>query len=294
MKIIQPLKITPENLTAINVPESDYSAWAAGTYAKDAWVRHNHKVWQALKSTTKEPGAADSAADWIDGGPTNRWRMFDEKVGTVTSNDESIEFAVDPGTPIDSVAFFGITASTVQVTVRDGHGAIVEDRKSAPVVIDGVTDWHSYFFNPIMIREDFIIGKLPPSKFNSIEIKIAKTGDPAGAGSVVLGRIATIGCAGYGSSVGITDFSRKERDEYGNWMIFERGFSKRAEFDVSIETRQVSHVQRTLAKYRAKPIVWIGSDSIEATVIYGYYKDFSIIIAGPTVSDCALTIEGLT
>lgn len=297
MKIIQPLQITDENLTAINVPENDYPLWDGTTaYAIDSYVMLNHAVYKAAVANTNRNPETDTTfpAAWSKVGPTNQRRMFDEKVGTVTYNPGSIEFTVSPGEPIDSVAFFGVTASTVQIVVRDGYGAVVEDLKSAPVVIDNVTDWHSYFFNPIVIREDFILGNLPPSKFNSIDVRIAKTGEPAAAGSVVLGRIAVIGDALQGSSVGITDYSRKERDDFGNWMIVERDFSKRAEFDVAIETRQISHIQRMLAKLRAKPIVWIGDENIEATVIYGYYKDFSIVIGGPNVSDCSITVEGLT
>ena len=48
------------------------------------------------------------------------------------------------------------------------------------------------------------------------------------------------------------------------------------------------------AALRATPVLWIGSESFESLTVYGFYKEFSIDIAYPTVSYCSLTIEGLT
>jgi len=42
------------------------------------------------------------------------------------------------------------------------------------------------------------------------------------------------------------------------------------------------------------PVLWIGSESFESLTVYGFYKEFSIDLAYPTVSYCSLTIEGLT
>ena len=49
-----------------------------------------------------------------------------------------------------------------------------------------------------------------------------------------------------------------------------------------------------LADYRATPLVWIGSENAyQSLIVFGYYKDFEIDIAFPTVSYCTLSIEGM-
>jgi len=63
---------------------------------------------------------------------------------------------------------------------------------------------------------------------------------------------------------------------------------------VWIKGTEVDLVKRLLSQYRATPIVYIGADAYASTILYGYYKDFSIDIAYPTISICSLELEGLT
>lgn len=279
-----------------NVPEDEYPAWVAATaYAAEARVIHKHRVYRAVsESTGVEPGTETTfPAKWQDIGPTNPLRMFDEKVSTKTTNPELIEVTITPGTPFDSAAFFGVDAGGVRVQAIDPYRGIIFDDQVAPVSTDGINNWYAYLFAPIEIIEDFVVSGIGASAFATLKISISKIGGVASVGSAVIGSSYELGCAQYGTSVGIRDFSRKERDEFGNYIVVERGFSKWADFDVEINARDISRVQRTLAKYRARPVVWIGTEEIEATIIYGYYKDFSIVIANPATSDCTISVEGL-
>jgi hypothetical protein len=40
--------------------------------------------------------------------------------------------------------------------------------------------------------------------------------------------------------------------------------------------------------------LWIGTEEYESTIVYGFYKNFDILIAYPEHSECSLEIEGLT
>lgn len=325
MKIIQPIDINPESMAAgfflvepddeplvvlpgedflvyplhTNVPEEDLPAWdEMATYAEDDVVIHEHVIWTLVvaESTGDEPGHPDdpNLIKWGRPLATNPWRMFDDKVGTYTSNPESIEFYITPNSPVDAIGFFGIDASSVEVTVFDATSGVVAFRETAPVLTDGITDWYAYFFNPIELRRDFVLMRLPPNTYYSLKVSIKKPGGVAKAGAVVLGRVLEIGRALQGSSVGIVDYSRKERDTFGNWQILERAFSKKAEFDIVCNTRETGTIQRELAKVRAKPTVWIGHENLEATLVYGFYKDFNIVLGGVTISEASITVEGLT
>lgn len=94
--------------------------------------------------------------------------------------------------------------------------------------------------------------------------------------------------------IGIIDYSRKEADQFGVISVVERAFAKRMTARVVMQTDAVDDIHRNLAALRATPVLWIGSETFESLTVYGFYKEFSIDLAYPTVSYCSLTIEGLT
>lgn len=279
-----------------NVPENDYPAWASTkAYAIGDRVMLEHRNYEALVAhSNKSPtGTATNPPTWLDLGPTNRWRLFDDKIGTETSNPESIALTIVPGRAVDSLAFFGLDAASIYVRIVDPYQGIVYESSVSPVSTDGINDWYGYFFSPVEVSEDFVLLDVPVGSYGSIEIRISKPGGVARVGALILGKAAVLGEALYGTAVGITDYSRKERDEFGNMVVVERDYSKRADFDVMVPTGMVSQVQRLLSKYRAKPLVWIGEASLQSTILYGFYKEFNLVISGPTASDCSISVEGL-
>lgn len=279
-----------------NVPENDNPLWVSTqAYSIGDIVMLEHRNYEAaVANTNKNPtGAATDPPTWLDLGPTNRWKMFDDKIGTVTTNPESISLTVAPGRAVDSLAFFGLDAASLFVRVVDPYQGIVYESSVSPVSTDGINDWYDYFFTPVEVNEDFVLLGVPVGSYGSIQISINKPGGIAEVGALILGKAAVLGEALYGTSVGITDYSRKERDTFGNMIIVERGYSKRADFDVIVQTSMVSQVQRLLSKYRARPLVWIGEASFQSTILYGYYKEFNLVISGPTASDCSISVEGL-
>jgi hypothetical protein len=279
-----------------NVPEDDYATWVSTTayVVGDRVMLDSHNYEALVAHSNVNPTATPTdPPTWLDLGSTNRWKMFDDKIGTVTTNPESISVTVAPGKAVDALAFFGIDAASILVRVTDPYQGIVFESQVSPVSTDGISDWYDYFFSPVEINEDFVMLDIPAGSYGSIEIVIAKPGGIAAAGAIILGKMAVLGKTLYGTSVGITDYSRKERDDFGNFTVVERGYSKRAEFDVAIETPRLGSVQRMLAKYRAKPMVWIGESSHEETIIYGYYREFNLVISNLAVSDCSISVEGL-
>ena len=290
-RVIRPLSIGPAQLLDTNVLENDHTAWVAGTYAQDAWVRHKNKVWQALKETTKEPGVEGSENDWNDGGATNRWKLTDKKVGSQTVG-MFYEFQVDGF--VDSIAVLNILADRVRITMTDPVEGVVFQQEA--VTLDaGVANWWQYFFKPIRRRKDVIIDGLPP--YAGVVIKIELITGPtteARLGDLVLGSRFDIGYARWGTRVGIRDFTRKSRDDYGNIEVVEGEFSKRPDFDLIIDTDRVDYISEELALLRAIPCVYIGHRRYTMTIAYGYYIELMPVLSNPSTSECVLTIEALT
>src|SRR5690606_11366112 len=129
---------------------------------------------KAIEASPDNKNPAEAVNDWTDGGYTNRYRMFDEKVSTVTTNPESIEVGLAPGKPIDSVAFFNVDAGDVRVRSIDPYQGTIFERSVAPVSTEGIDNWYAYFFNPIELMRDFVITGVPSSSFGSLEITLVK------------------------------------------------------------------------------------------------------------------------
>ena len=56
---------------------------------------------------------------------------------------------------------------------------------------------------------------------------------------------------------------------------------------MAILNDQIDSVQELLVdSYEQPPCVWIGDSNYESTMVYGFYKDFDIVIAYHVVSDC--------
>lgn len=295
MRIIKPLDMTEGKLLSSSVPENDRPAWVSTTdYAVGAEVTRGHRIWEALIANKGVDPLTQSVVSptWLDTGATNRWRMFDDKVGSVTEAQQSITVTIRPGEVVNSLGMFNLLARSVTVGMVDPIDGSVYSRK-VEMVNTGVEDWYDYFLTPFERSTDFVITEVPSYGTADLQITIENPGAQVLVGHIALGTLFDLGVAQYGTSVGITDYSRKERDEFGEPIIVERAFSKRAEFDVAVETKRVSRLQRVLASIRAKPVVWIGERSIEATVLFGFFKDFNISISGPEYSDATITVEGL-
>ena len=299
MRLIKPVEITPAKLISSNVPETDYPAWSVSTtYAMGDRVLLDHTIYEALAAVAAgvKPGGEvvtpEAPAKWQNRGMDNRWRMFDDKVESLTTNPGTIEVRIRPGAVINSMALFNLQGKSVTITMIDPVEGEVY-RKTLSLVDAGVTNWYDWFFEPIGKRTDVVVLDMPPYGSADIVLIIDAGAEVAAIGHTVIGAVKRIGTALYGTSVGINDYSRKSTDEFGNTIVIQRSFSNRAEFDVILDTSEVTRVRRLLAELRATPVVWIGEESYEATILFGFYKDFQIVFSGPTVSDCSITVEGV-
>ena len=302
MQAIEPLTITDSVLTSSTVPEDDYAAWSSGTtysLGDRVIVVSVHKVYEsAINSNTGNDPTTDDGTNWIEVGATNRWKAFDQKLSDPVQQANSISYTfITTDTIVNSIAFFALAADTVQITVTpDGAGSPVYDETYNLLDTTSIVDWYTYFFDPAGVKErELLVVDLPSYSSATITITITDTGNTAEVGQIVMGNLISLGRTGYGTTVGIEDYSRKERDAFGNAVIIERAFAQKADYEVEIITQDTRRVQRFLSEYRAKPVVWIGNqDPSYGLIVYGFYTQFSINLATPSISYTTLEVEGLT
>lgn len=298
MKVIPPSDIDGTNLVSTNVPEI-VAVWSASeTYAEGEQARviqtdGSSIAYESLiDSNTASPSA--SPESWLELGPTNPWAMFDGKYGTRTTQEDSIAVTVEPVGRADSLALLNLTGSSVDVTVRDADGNTIYDESFSLVSTAGIDNWYAWFFDPIDIKTELFLSDLPINYNPSIDVTVNYEAGTAAVGWLVVGRMIDIGDTERGLRLGMIDYSVKETDDFGNFQLVERAFSRTVDAKVWIQRSQVDPVYKLLSGYRATPLVWVPTEAYETSIVPGFFRDFSIAIEYPTYSICNLEIEGLT
>lgn len=252
-------------------------------------------VHTATASTNYNKAPAANPTVWLDSGATNRWKMFDQSVQSQTSNVASIDVDIALTALIDSVALINISATSVQVVLTDAIEGIVYNETVDTVSTAGVYDMYTFFFEPISRTSEIIFTNIPPYLNAVLSVTLTDiSGGTVLCGECIAGQALQIGDTEVGVKVGITDYSIKQRDAFGNFIIVERAFSRRANFTVVVESNIVDQLVAIFEQYRATPIVYVGTASYGSTLVYGFYKSFDIDIGyADGTSVCSLDIEGL-
>lgn len=295
MKFIEPVKVTDAVLTTPPVPETDYPAWSAPTnYAiGDRVVRSTvHRIFEALVAGAHAGLPEATPSRWLEVRPTNAWASFDEKVGTLTVAPAPAAFVLTPGMPVDHLALLDVSASAARA-VMTVSGVPVYDRMISMEAADTVGDAWEYCFSPILRRSIAMFDDLPPYSTGVITVTLQDT-EPVSWGTCIVGQSFEIGESEFGARAGITDFSRKERDQFGAIAVVERAYSKRTQQIVAIDAGRFDEVFRRLSLARAKPLLFIGAAGLyEAFVVYGFFKSLEQELQTATEAVCSLEIEGL-
>jgi len=304
MKFIRPTTITDSKLTSSTVAETDYPAWVSGTtYAiGDRRIRttNKHRIYERVTNGAGTTPPETDLANWVEIAPTNRWAMFDSSVGTATTATTSLTVVLAPG-KFNSLALLGLTAQTVSVSLNvPGVGVVY----SASMDLYGgniVGSWYQYFYEPVYQQDSVVITDLVDASLLDIPaystgvLTATFTGATISVGALVVGLYADLGETLYAPTIGIIDFSRKVEDDFGRVTVIQRTYKKTMNADVHVPANTVDYVSRILAQYRSTPLVWVGAGSTYTSmIIYGFYKDWSISIDGPTTSKLQLQVEGLS
>lgn len=304
--IVPPLEITDSILIvgsppATNVPENDHAEWSSvTTYAAGDRVilTSTHKIYESLQSGNVNKNPVTEALFWVEVGPTNRWAVFDTSVSTQTAQSTNITYTLEPGIAINSLAILNLTDAdeiNIQITSpSSGSPGIVYTETVDLGLTSPFSDWYNWFFGIRSRPSQYIVTNLPIYTDGIFEIEILGGTDLA-VGVILIGQQQRFGRGiRLGARVGIQDYSRKETSEFGETILVQRAFAKKANFDLFIDKAEVDTLQIYLSALRATPALWIGSTEYESTTVFGFYKNFDVLLNYPEHADCELEIEGLT
>jgi hypothetical protein len=289
-----------------NVPNDPYPLWQANasygqnTVVRDYTVEYGPINQIGLFLSTADFNSGNPTTDvtkWTRTGYVNHWKMFDNVIGSRTTNPWYIQTQTKLLGVCKSVGFLDVDALYVRVRVYNTAGTKIYDQLK-DLVPSFTGEWLDYYkYSEIVDRpfKSLIFDDLPSVEDVTVDILIvaAPTG-VASVGLVTFGVPITVGPTQYGTKVGINDFSTKEPDAFGNIVVTPRAFRSTADFQVMVNNTDIDKLKQLLSTYRSTPVFYVGTGAYSATMIYGFYRDFDIVIDKPTSSLCTITVEGLT
>ena len=304
MKIIRPATIGDAELTSSNVTEADEAEYSsATTYALNDLVMvtgtgggaatATHKIYKsAAGSNTGNDPTTDDGTYWTVVSSTNRFKMFNDIVQEQTVRAGGIDVTINISSVVNAIGLINVDAASATIVMTDATEGVVYNKTFSLVSTSSIQDWYAYFFEPIVRQTQLAVAGLPPYSSADIDVTLTDTGT-AKCGACVLGQFADLGFSQHGASLGIIDYSVKATDATGRVTITPGDYVDTMEVDVILDTPKVGQVKTVLTEIRTTPVVWIAEDDNPDYVVYGYYREFDVIVSNPTLSRCALQIEGL-
>lgn len=300
MQVITPNTVNDASLLSSNVPENEYPVWnSTTTYNLGDMLIYiapnKHWVIRSLVASNvgNVPTGLNTDTKWVKVSETNRWKMFDLKSTSQTVATGSITVSIGNGSLTNGLYAGNLQGSKFTVTGKDQFGTVVYSYSTSLISTSGIVDAYTYFFEPIVFKKEIVLDDLPPYLLSTYDVSITGAGEVR-CGTLILGYQQTPGATRYGMSIGIQDYSIKQADEFGDFVITRRSFSKRMSLDCYIPKAKTDAFIDFLNTNRATPLVWVGSDLYEGSYIYGFYKDYSVVVSYATESMISLQIEGLT
>lgn len=198
---------------------------------------------------------------------------------TAKSGGNYVQF----GNPSITPVLNDVTTSLLQSTVAGSSSIYI------------IVDWYTYFFEPTVQKTEYTNTSLyPVSSVLLITQVVGASLASVYCGEIIVGAKKYLGITRSKPSIGINDYSIKQQDSFGNYSITERAYSKKLSCDLVIDNVYLDEFVRTLATYRATPVVWVASQDYDTLVVYGFYKNFDVVFSYPGYSECNLEVEGLT
>lgn len=302
LTLIRPFVVTDAKLISSNVSEDDYPQWSAATtydLAARVIVLSEHAVYESAQGSNLGNNPVNSTS-WIKVGPTNRWLAFDGSRASQTKQSGSINYVIQPGQVANGLAVLNLESAselTVRVTsASTGDTTPVYERSANLSPLPTAPGWWEFFYSLRQAPSQAIFLDLPSYADGIYDITLTG-GSNLAVGVVILGQQQSF-ASGFGvrlgARVGIQDYSRKEANEFGERVLIERGFARRANFNLTISEEETDYLDTVFTQVRAKPCLWIGSKKYECTTIFGIPKTFDILINYGNHSDVELEIEGIT
>lgn len=283
-----------------NVPEDDNEIWLTGEhYAIGESVMVLGQVHRNYTALTNNNGKypPDHPDDWLDVGATNRWRMVDYSVGSGrrTELNGDINFKVLFDQKIKDIAIFDIIGNSVEIKMYSGD-ELVYGKTASLVRSISESSYFGFYFENRGKMADISFLDLPPVPNSLVEITIFGDGGSTAVGKFIPGYGEFIGIPEFNStSIGISDYSIKNRDSFGNYFVQEGRYFGNMKLKPILPPSLTTRVQQILADCRATASAYVaeGVDEEESLMLLGFYEAFDLLFSTPAASYLSISLEAV-
>lgn len=273
LQVLVPYAISDTTLVSSSVAENDYAVWSAATvYAVGTRVirTQTHRIYERLTAGSSTAAPEDDHENWYDVAATNRWAMFDQAVGSVTSAlTGPITVQLNMPGPVNDVVLLGVIGTSVNITLPGANRTVAVPGSAAALLVEGLA-----------------------SPGGTLTLTISGPGI-VGLGTFAAGNFTSLAYVVQGVQAGITDFSKKGFDAFGQPEIVRRSYLRRLTLPVSLAAANFDQVVRILSALRSTPVVWRGVPWLQSTLVYGWPKDWSLKLDTATQASGSISLESL-
>jgi len=292
MKALVPATLSPSNLTN-NIPITE-TAWTAGTYflgdqryIDGMWLYEVIKIGE--EGTSSEP--APNNTDWKLVGAIDKYKMIDNRYSSSKEITGNTTVTINTSSIVTGIALLNLIGTSVNVTITLSDLTEVYNRTELLAEYNVISNYWSFFFSEVAQKTDIIFDDIPV--YAGIVVNITITGGSSAIGELILGDFFDLGWTQFETTCSILDYSKKEVSDIGEVYLAQGRFAKKIDYSLQIERFKTSSVYNFLSKNRAKPLLWIGEIEREELTVFGFYRDFNIILSNPAIDLCSLNVEGL-
>ncbi|AFL75410.1 hypothetical protein [Thiocystis violascens] len=215
------------------------------------------------------------------------YQMFAPISNALTVSGSGITVEIKPTARWNALMLFNVGADTLTATILNGPTYSVTQTLAYadPLTPDLLNAPSVYLETPDVD---------PATHPNAtLRIVLSATGRATYCEALSVGWRRVVGQTCYGTEISIVDYSRKDRDAFGNVTLIERGYSDRVNFKFALDTDTIGEVRELLAGRRAKPTGYLGVAGDLATYVFGLFQDFTIPIEAFSVSLANITVDSV-
>lgn len=301
MNVIELDEIADADLLSSSVTEDDYPAWDASvnyligqrvTRAAAGVHRNFEALAAGVDAVLPEISATSETPRWLNLGPTNRWAMLDNGIGTATVATDLIDVSLSARGCGDLVLMELVGRFVRVERVVDGQIIFDQDIDLDSTPIGGFYDW---FFEPYRQRTSVVVRDLPAAVYSgSLRVRITGTSGVA-CGVCRPGNARNYGEVQIGVEFGIEDYSIKNRDRWGGYSVNEGAYSQLVKCRIASEPEDFNETVRRIASLRARLAYYELTDMEQLITlnVLGYYKDFRMNLDAHTLYYVTLELESL-
>ena len=236
------------------------AAWVSGTtYAVDQTVKRTttQRLYRRAIAGAGIVAPELDLTNWVDGGPTNDWAMFDVENFTVTTGPPVLTVVLNMGF-FNAIYLSGLSGTALNITVRESPGGAIIYTYSESLTTRVVVDWYDYFFEPFVQKKDVTLQNIPIAPTAQLTATI--TADTAATcASLDVGSMFLFGSTEQGAKAKLKSYSTVKADVFGRLTTVKRYSAKTMSARVFMELSNAIAAQAVLDDLDAVNAIWIAT-----------------------------------